>query len=92
MSTAQRVSLLAGALAALSLILLIFQGATQDVETRTEDDGSGAEQPTYPPTTTGKFAECQIIVELEEEATQSDLAALNQRNGAQRRRICPAAT
>ncbi len=36
MSTAHRVSLLAGALAAHSLILLIFQGATQDVDaTRT---------------------------------------------------------
>ncbi len=81
MSVAQRASLLAGALAALSLILLIFQGATQDVETRTEGSGSGAEQPTYPPTTTGDFAEGQIIVELEEEATRPDLTALNQQNG-----------
>ena len=75
-------SLLAGALAALSLLFLLFQSATQDVATRTTGVGSGADQPTFPPTSTGEVAGGQIIVELGEEATRSDLAALDRRNGA----------
>ncbi len=79
MSAAQRVSLLAGALLAFSLILIILQSTTQEVETQSE---GAADQPTFPPTEAREFAAGQIIVQLEDDATQSDLVALNQRNDA----------
>jgi hypothetical protein len=49
MSRAQRVSLMVGALAVTLLLFLVLQGATQEVETQTEDraDG-GAERPSFP--------------------------------------------
>jgi subtilisin family serine protease len=64
------------------MVLLIFQSATQEVETQTEGGGSAAQQAANPPTTGREFAKDQIIVELEEGATQADLTALNQRNDA----------
>ena len=81
MSAAQRVSLLAGALLAFSLILVIFQSTTQEVETQSAGSPA-AEQPTYPPTEARGFAAGQIIVQLTDDATQSDLVALNRRNDA----------
>ncbi len=83
MSAALRVSLLAGTLVALSLVLVIFQGATQEVDTQTEGQADdAAERPSFPAPGDGEFAPGQIIVELEEGATQADLVALNQRNDA----------
>jgi thermitase len=81
MSPAQRISLLAGTLAAFLLVFIVLQGATQEVDTQTEGEGA-AEQPTYPPGE-DQFARDQIIVSLEEEATQADLAALNRRTDAE---------
>jgi hypothetical protein len=58
MSAAQRVSLLAGALLAFSLIRIVFQSTTQELETQS---ARAAEQPTYPPTEAREFAAGQII-------------------------------
>jgi thermitase len=82
MSAAHRLSLSAGTFATLLLVLLIFQSATQEVETQGEPLRSPAEQPAHPPTNGGEFAEDRIIVTLEEGATQADLVSLNQRNDA----------
>jgi subtilisin family serine protease len=81
MSATQRASLLAGTLVALLTVLLIFQSATQEVETQAEGGGP-AGQSTDPPANGREFAKDQIIVELAEGATQADLTALNQRNDA----------
>ncbi len=84
MSLAQRVCLLAAVLTASLLVFVVLQGATQDVETQTDNQAGGrAEQPSFPTPSDEEFARGQIIVELEEEATQADLAALNERNDAQ---------
>jgi subtilisin family serine protease len=82
MSRAQRISLMAGALAATLLLFIVLQGATQEVETQPQQQADVREQSTYPPTDGSEFAKDQIIVVLEEEATQADLTALNQRNDA----------
>lgn len=79
MPSIQRVSLFFGALLATVVLSIVIQGATQEVETQTEQTG---EQPTYPPGPDEDFARGQIIVGLEEEADQSDLAGLNRRNDA----------
>jgi thermitase len=82
MSPAQRMSLLASTLAAFLLVFIVLQGATREVDTQTEGE-EAAEQPTYPPPGDEQFARDQIIVSLEEEATQADLAALNRRTDAE---------
>ena len=83
MSLAQRVSLLVAALTATLLVFVVLQGATQQVETQTDNRAdSAAEQPSFPTPSDEEFARDLIIVELEERATQADLVALNQRNDA----------
>jgi hypothetical protein len=83
MSLAQRVSLLAAVLTATVLVFVVLQGATQEVETQTDNQAGGdAEQPSFPTPSDEEFARDQIIVELEEETTQADLAALNERSDA----------
>ena len=79
----QRISLLAGVLVATVICFIFFQSATQEVETQTEaDGGSGTAQPTYSSPSEEEFATGRIIVSLEEEAAQADLAAINRRNDA----------
>jgi thermitase len=74
---------LAAVLTATLLVFVVLQGATQEVETQTDNRaGSSAEQPSFPTPSDEEFARGQIIVELEEGATQADLVALNQRNDA----------
>ncbi len=74
---------MAGALAATFLAFIVLQGSTQEVETQTDNRaGSDAEHPSFPTPSREEFARGQIIVKLEEEATQADLADLNQRNDA----------
>ena len=83
MSFVQRISLLAGVLAASVICFIVLQSATQEVETQTEGDGgSGNAQPTYSAPSEEEFAAGRIIVNLEEEATQADLVAINSRNDA----------
>ena len=87
MSAAHRIGLPASALFATLLIFITFQGVTQEVETQTD---ASAEQPTYPPGPDKDFARGQIIVTLEEQATQGDLTEINQRTGAQTEENLPA--
>ena len=81
MSITQRMTLIAGALVGTLVIFVVFQGATQEVETQTENQG--AEQPSFPAPGDGEFVPGEVIVGLEESATQADLAALNRRTGAE---------
>ncbi len=64
MSAAQRMSLLAGTLAALLMGFIVFQSTTQEVETQTINQGSSAaKQPTtYAPTNARKFAPSRMLV------------------------------
>ena len=76
-------SLLTGVLISTLLLFIVLLGATQEAETQaasTADDT--AERPSFPVPDDGEYAPGQIIVELEEEATQADLAAINERNDA----------
>src|SRR5215210_2127203 len=83
MSLAQGVSSFVAALTATLLVLLVLQGSTQEAETQTDNrTGSNAGQPSFPTPNDEEFSRGQIIVKLEEGATQADLTALNQRNDA----------
>ena len=83
MSLPRRIGVLVGALAVILVVLVILQGATQRAETQIREGGASAvERPSYPPANGSEFAEGQIIVKLEEDATPADLAALNRRNDA----------
>src|SRR5215210_3386792 len=57
-----------------------YGSATQEVETQTE--GAGAEQPSFPAPDAREFIPGEVIVGLEEDATQADLAALNRQTDA----------
>jgi thermitase len=81
-SLAQRISLSVGALVATLMVAVTVQGATQEVESQTGPQGEAREQPSFTAPDGREFAEGQIIVTLEEGATQADLAALNRRNDA----------
>ena len=72
---------MAGALVATLVIFIVLQGTTQEVETQTEDQG--AEQPSFPAPGDREFVLGEVIVGLEESATQADLAALNRRTDAE---------
>ena len=89
MSYIQRISLLAGVLAATVVCFIVFQSATQEVETQTEGD-SGTAQPTYSAPSDEEFAAGRIIVSLEEDAAQANLAAINGRNDARTEEALPA--
>ena len=91
MSYIQRISLLAGVLAATVVCFIVFQSATQEVETQTEGD-SGTAQPTYSAPSDEEFAAGRIIVSLEEEAAPADLAAINRRNDARTEEALPPRT
>src|SRR5215210_1036421 len=80
-SLARRISLSVGALAATLMVAVNVQGATQETETPI-DGQQGEAKPSFPAPDGREFAEGQIIVKLEEGATQADLAALNRRNDA----------
>ena len=83
MSITQRITLLAGALTAALVIFVVYEGATQEVETQTENQGATGEQPSFPAPSDREFVPGEVIVGLEESATQADLAALNRRTGAE---------
>src|SRR5215211_7148687 len=77
MSITQRFTLIIGALVATLIIFIVFQGATQEGETQTENQSTTAEQPSFPAPGDREFVPGEVIVGLEEGATQADLAALN---------------
>jgi hypothetical protein len=75
----RRASVLAGFLLALSLCLLALQGVTQEAKTQAEGETG---DPTYQEGTQLSFASGEIIVKLEETASQADLRDLNQQTDA----------
>jgi thermitase len=81
MSSIQRISVLVGALLASLMLFIVVQGATQEAQTQDRITGQPpGEEPSFRVSDDGDFVEGEIIVKLEEDATQSDLAALNRRN------------
>ncbi|MDQ5810076.1 MAG: hypothetical protein M3358_04865 [Actinomycetota bacterium] len=83
MSFVQRMSLLAGVLAASVKSFIVFRGAAQEVETQTEGDGGpGNAHPTFSAPSEEEVAAGRIIVGLEDAAAQADLVAINRRNDA----------
>jgi hypothetical protein len=76
----KRISLLAGTLALYVVVLVLFQSSTQ--EANTQPARGAAERPSYPTPGNAEFVPGEVIVELEEDATQADLAALNRRADA----------
>src|SRR5215204_6115845 len=79
MSSTQRLSLLAGILAALVFLFIVVQSTTQVAKTQTE---GGVEDPSYQEGPQHKYASGEIIVKLQEQATQADLRELNASNEA----------
>lgn len=77
MSSAHRFSLLAGALAALVFLFIFVESTTQVAKTQ-----ASPEDPTYQEGTQRQFAPGEIIVTLDQSASQSDLTQLNQQNDA----------
>ena len=79
MSFTQRASLGAGTLIAILLLFAVIQGATQEAKTQVEGETG---DPTYQEGTQQAFASGEIIVKLEEAASQADLRDLNQKTDA----------
>ena len=77
MSISYRVSLLAGVPTALLILFLGLQGTTQEAITQPV-----REEPTYEGAPGRAFAPGEVIVAMEEPASQSDLRELNQENDA----------
>ena len=77
MSIAYRASLLAGVFAALLLLLLGLQGTTQEAVTQ-----PARQEPTFEDRSGRAFAPGEVIVVLEQPASQADLRELNQENDA----------
>src|SRR3712207_5027456 len=77
MSISHRVSLLAGVFAATLVLYVGVQGTTQEAMTQPV-----GEEPTYEDGSGRSFAPGEVIVVLEEPASQADLRELNQDTGA----------
>jgi thermitase len=85
--TIKRTSLLAGTLALYLVVLMLFQGSTQ--EANTQPSRGAAERPTFPTPSETKYVPGELIVELEEDATQADLTTLFQRTDASTEKNLP---
>jgi subtilisin family serine protease len=79
MSFPQRVSLAAGTLAAILLLFIFVESTTQVAKTQNQASSEG---PTYQEGAQRQFAPGEIIVTLDQSASQSDLTQLNQQNDA----------
>jgi thermitase len=79
----KRIGMLAGALALYLVIFVIFQSTTQEAKTQTERENAAAEKPSFPTPGDGEYVPGEVIVGLEEDATQADLTALNRRTDAE---------
>ncbi|HJQ28686.1 MAG TPA: S8 family peptidase [Rubrobacter sp.] len=77
MSSAHRLSLLAGTLAALVFLFIFVESSVQVARTQ-----ASPEDPTYQEGARRQFAPGEIIVTLDQSASQSDLTQLNQQNDA----------
>src|SRR5215210_7046324 len=81
MSVRQRIGLIACALMAALVCFVAYGSSTQKVKTQTEN--AAADQASFPAPEGGEIVPGEVIVGLEERATQSDLAALNRQTDAQ---------
>ena len=81
MALVQRISLIACALLAALACVVAYGGTTQTVKTQAE--GVAAEQPSFPAPHEQEYVPGEVIVGLEEDATQADLAAINRQTDAQ---------
>lgn len=81
MSSTQRIFLSLGVTIAAILGYLIFQSSYQEVETQPVEGGQSI-SPTYKEGKGREFASDKIIVKIEDDATQSDLEAINRGNEA----------
>jgi thermitase len=79
MSFAQRLSLMAGTLVALLFLFILVESTMQIAKTQAQ---VGPEDPTFQEGPQRKYATGEIIVKLQDQATQADLRALNARNDA----------
>ncbi len=79
----KRIGMLAGTLALYLVIFVIFQSTTQEAKTQTQRENAAAEQPSFPTPSDGDYVPGEVIVGLEEDATQADLTAINQRTDAE---------
>ena len=79
MSSTQRASLGFGTVVAILLLFLALQGLTQEAETQVGGEGA---DPSYEEGAQRAYASGEIIVKLDDAATQSDLRGLNQRTDA----------
>ena len=77
MSVPRRLSLMAGTLMAVLFLFILVQSSSQSAKTQTSTG-----DPTYQEGTQRQFAPGEIIVTLDQSASQSDLTQLNQQNDA----------
>jgi thermitase len=80
MSVTQRIGLLACALIAALVCFAAYGNSAQKVKTQTK---AGADHASFPAPEDGEIVPGEVIVGLEEDATQADLAALNRQTDAQ---------
>jgi thermitase len=80
MSVTQRIGLIACALMAALVCFVAYGSSTQKVKTQTE--AGAADQASFPAPDDGEIVPGEVIVGLEEDATQADLAALNRQTDA----------
>src|SRR5215212_8194160 len=80
MSVTQRIGLIACALIAALVCFAAYGSSAQKVKTQTE---AGADHASFPAPEDGEIVPGEVIVGLEEDATQADLAALNRQTDAQ---------
>jgi thermitase len=81
MSVTQRIGLIACALIAALVCFAAYGSSAQKVKTQTE--AGAADQASFPAPEDGEIVPGEVIVGLEEDATQADLAALNRQTDAQ---------
>ena len=81
MSSTQRIFLSIGVMVAAVIGYLVLQSSVQEVETQPRDGGE-AISPTYKEGKGRESAPDKIIVKIEDDATQSDLDAINSENEA----------
>src|SRR5215217_2461120 len=80
MSVRQRIGLIACALMAALICFVAYGSSTQNVKTQME---AGVDRASFPTPEDGDIVPGEVIVGLEEEATQADLTALNRQTDAQ---------
>lgn len=84
MSYTQRIWLLASVVAATAVVLLVFQGGTQEADSQATRDAprGSSDNPSFKAPDDAEFKSDKIIVKVEEDVSNAELAQLNRENGA----------